>query len=72
MKITLQASIIMSAIFAMVCLAVAINGFTSLGDIADAEQRAAGLGYAWFWTFLGVVALAFGALGVWLMRTHKE
>jgi hypothetical protein len=30
------------------------------------------LGFAWFWTFLGVIAVVFGALGIWIIRTHKE
>ena len=62
----------MCAIFSMVCFAVAINGFTSIGMIEDPALKADGLGYAWFWTFLGVVSLAFGGLGIWLLRTHKE
>jgi len=27
-------------------------------------------GYAWFWTFLGAVAVAFGALS-WMIKTGK-
>ena len=72
MKISAKMSIVMAAIFAGVCFSVAITGFTSLGDIADPAQRADGWGFAWFWTFLGVVGVAFGAVGVWILRTHKE
>jgi hypothetical protein len=49
-----------------------IAGFTSLGDIADPVQKADAVGFAWFWTFLGVIAVAFGTLGIWIIRTHRE
>ena len=71
MKITAQLSIILAAVFATICFGVAITGFASLGDIADPVQRADALGFAWFWTFLGAIAVVFGALGVWIVRTHK-
>ena len=72
MKISAQMSIALAAVFAAVCFGVAITGFTSLGDIADPAQRADGLGFAWFWTFLGMVAVVFGAIGVWMVKTHKD
>jgi hypothetical protein len=68
----MKLSLILSAVFAAICFAVAITGFSSLGDVADPAQRSDGEGFAWFWTFLGVVATAFGALGFWIMKTHKE
>ncbi len=72
MKITAKLSVILSAVFAGICFTVAITGFTSLGDITDPAQRADSVGFAWFWAFLGIVAIAFGAVGVWLVRTYKE
>ena len=72
MKISAKMSVIMAAIFAGICFSVAITGFISSGDIADPAQRADGYGFAWFWTFLGVIAVVFGGLGVWIIRTHKE
>ena len=65
-------TVIMAAIFAAVCFGVAITGFTSLGDIADATQKADAKGFAWFWTFLGTVASVFGLLALWMVRTHKD
>ena len=65
-------SVVFAAIFAAVCYGVAVNGFMSLGDIADPAQRADGLGFAWFWMFLGTVAVAFGAVGIWISRTQEE
>jgi len=71
-KISAKLSIVIATIFATICFGVAITGFTSIGDIADPVQRADGLGFAWFWTFLGAIAVAFGALGVWIVKTHKD
>ena len=67
----MQLSMILSAVFAVVCLGVAITGFTSLGDIQDPIQLADAKGFAWFWTFLGGVAIAFGLLAWWLIGTQK-
>ena len=72
MKISAKMSVIMAAIFAAVCYGVALTGFTSLGDIADEAQKADALGFAWFWAFLGTVGVVFGALGLWIIRTHRE
>jgi hypothetical protein len=72
MKFSLRATIIVAAIFAAVCLSVAITGFTSLGDMADPTQIADAKGFAWFWTFLASVAIAFGLLAWWLARRHGE
>lgn len=67
----MKMSVIASAIFAVICYGVAITGFSGLGDITDPAQRSDGEGFAWFWIFLGVVATVFGALGFWVMKTHK-
>ena len=67
----MKMTVIISAVFAVVCFGVAITGFFSLDAIADAKQRDDGRGFAWFWTFLGVVATFFGTLGWWIMRAQK-
>jgi len=71
-KISMRLSVILSVIFAAICFGVAITGFSSLGDIADAAQRDDGRGFAWFWAFLGSVGAAFALLGFWFLKTHKE
>jgi hypothetical protein len=71
MKISAKMSVILAAIFATICFAVAITGFGSLGDIVDPQQKSDAWGYAWFWTFLGIVAVLFGALGIWIVKTHE-
>jgi hypothetical protein len=64
-------TMVIAAVFAVVCLGVAITGFTSLGDIADPAQAADARGFAWFWTFLAGVAIALGLLSWWIVRTQR-
>ena len=70
--ITAKLSVIIAAIFAIVCFSVAITGFVSLPEVTDATKKADGLGFAWFWTFLGSIAVVFGAVGVWIAKTSKD
>ena len=72
MKISVQMTMVFAAIFTAICLSVAITGFTSLGDIGDPTEIADAKGFAWFWTFLGSVAGAFGLLAWWIARTQTE
>ena len=71
MKVSMQAAMILSAVFAIVCLGVAFTGFTSFDEIQDPAQMSDAKGFAWFWTFLGCVAIGFGLLAWWLIRTQK-
>jgi len=71
LKLSIQMTMVVAVIFAIVCLSVAITGFASLGDIADPAQAADARGFAWFWTFLASVAIALGLLAWWLARTQK-
>ena len=72
MKLSLQATMVIAAIFAVVCFGVAIPGFTSLGDITDPTQAADAWGFAWFWTFLACVAIALGLLAWWMAHTQED
>ena len=72
MKLSAQMTLVVAVIFAVAAFAVAITGFTSLGNISDAAQLADARGYAWFWTFLGVIATAFALVSWWMVRTHKD
>ena len=65
-------TIVIAAIFAIVCFSVAFTGFSSSGDLTDPTQKADAIGFAWFWTFLGSVGVAFGAVSVWIVRTQKN
>ena len=72
MKITAKFSVIIAAVFAVMCFGVAITGFNALEGIIDPVQLADAKGFAWFWVFLGGVAVVFGAVGIWLVKTEKE
>jgi hypothetical protein len=72
MKFSIQTTTIAAAIFAAVCLAFAIRGFSSLGDLTDPAQIADAKGFAWFWTFLASVAIVLGVLAWWLTRKEGE
>ena len=61
-----------AAIFAGICLAVALTGFSSLGDITDPTEAADAKGFAWFWTFLASMAIGLGLLAWWVSRSHRE
>jgi len=69
MKISAQLSVIMAVVFGVFCFGFAITGFSSLGEITDPAQRADASGFAWFWAFLGSIAVVFGAVGVWMMKS---
>jgi hypothetical protein len=71
MKLSLRATMIAAAIFAAICLGVAITGFTSLGNLTDPQAIEDAKGFAWFWAFLGSVALALGLLA-WRMTPPSE
>lgn len=70
MKISAQVAVWLCAAFALVCLGFAYNGFTGLHADMDDATREATMGYAWFWTFLGTVAVVFGVLS-WLIKEGK-
>jgi hypothetical protein len=72
MRISLQATMIIAAVFAVVSLGFAINGFTSLGELQDATQIADARGFAWFWTFLASVAIVLGLASWWIARKQRE
>jgi len=65
-------TIVIAAIFAAVCFCVAGFVLSGVGEMTDPAQIADARGYAMFWTFLGVVAAAMGALSVWIVRTQKD
>ena len=68
MKLSLQTTIWAGIIFAIACLAVAVTGFNSLGEIADPVQQADARGFAWFWMFLAAICAGLSALAWWMVR----
>ena len=71
MNISLRLAMMMAAIFGAVSLAFAIAGFMGLADIADPTQASDARGFAWFWTFLGTVAICLGVLAWWIERSQR-
>lgn len=72
MKFSAQITMVMAAIFTVVCYAVAIQGFASLSGITDPTVLSDSTGYAWFWTFLGSIAAAMGVVSWWIAKTEKN
>ena len=72
MRISIQLTLVMAAIFAGVCFFVAYTGFSSLGAMTDPVQISDSKGFAWFWTALGVVALVFGGISLWILRSQGK
>ena len=68
MRISAQIGLVISVIFTLVCLGVAVTGFTSLDGIPDPVQKSDARGFAWFYTFLAAVGVVFGVLTWWAMR----
>jgi hypothetical protein len=65
-------TIVIAAFFAIICYGVAITGFSAIGEIADPAQAADAKGFAWFWAFLGTVAVVLGAVSLWIVRTPNS
>lgn len=72
MKFSAQMNTWIAAVFAVICYGVALTGFSSIGDMTDPVQVADARGFAWFWAFLGTVAVALGAASMWIVRTQKN
>jgi hypothetical protein len=71
-KITAHLALIIAAVFSLICFGVAIQGFTSLGEIADPVQLSDAKGFAGFWAFLGLVGVACGVGSHRIARAEKE
>ena len=70
MKISAQLAVWLCAVFALVCAGIALSGFSGATSMTDAAEHELSLGYAWFWSFLALVAAVFGVLS-WLIQKGK-
>ena len=70
MKVSAAVAVWMCGVFALICFGFAFSGFSALETLTDEAQRELSRGYAWFWTFLCVVALVFGALS-WMIKEGR-
>jgi hypothetical protein len=68
MKVTAQFGMVLSIVFALLCLYVAFDGFSHLDALTDETQRADGRGYAYFWLFLGMIAVACALASRWIVK----
>jgi hypothetical protein len=71
MRLSLRATMLAAAIFAAICLGVAATGFMSLGSLTDPKAIEDAKGFAWFWAFLGSIALALGLLA-WRITPRSD
>ena len=62
----------LGVVFALVCFGVGVQGFMSLDELTDAKTRSDALGFAWFWTGLGIVGVVFGIVSWWIMKGERE
>jgi hypothetical protein len=72
MKITAQFAMWSSIVFAAFCIGVALNGFSQLDTITDEATRADGRGYAFFWLFLGMIAVGCALASRWLVKRGDD
>ena len=68
MKISAHFALWSSVVFAIVCLYIGFNGLSSVDAVADEAARADARGYAYFWLFLGAVAIASALASWWIVR----
>jgi hypothetical protein len=72
MKLSMQMMFWLSLVFAALCLSYAYFGFSSIDATMTEDVQDASRGYAWFWTFLGVIGLVLAGLGRWLQREPPQ
>jgi len=68
MKLSAQLVFWVALAFAAFCLVYAFLGFSAADPEMSEELREASRGYAWFWTFLGVIGIVLAALARWMQR----
>ena len=71
MKLSAQMTMVIGALFAVICFAVAIRGFMALGEITDPQVASDTQGFSLFWAFLGAVGATFSGVSWWIARTEK-
>ena len=71
LQISAKVGALVSIVFAAICLWFALDGFSSPGDVADAESISGGREFAWFWAFLALVGFAIAWLS-WTLGARKD
>jgi hypothetical protein len=62
MRLGMHMTLWASLVFAAICFAVGVHGLWSLRAATDEALRADAHGFAWFWLFLGAIALLMALL----------
>ena len=70
MKVTAHFALWGSLVFAVLCIAYAGFGFSTIDTSMSDELRADARGYAWFWMFLGGIGAVIAVIS-WLMLRGK-
>jgi hypothetical protein len=68
MKISAQFAMWSSIVFGVICLYVGFDGLSNVDAMADAAARSDARGYAFFWLFLGAVAVACALVSWWIVK----
>ena len=71
MKISAQFGMWFSLVFAVLCLCLALDVFSSLASLTVQTQRADSRGFAYFWLFLGMVSVACALLSRWIVKREE-
>jgi hypothetical protein len=59
-------------VFALLCIGFAINGFSQIDAMADEAARSDARGFAYFFLFLGAVAVASAIVSWRIIRRETE
>ena len=71
MKISAQVAMWGAIVLALFCLGYAFSGFSSLDSVTDDVARADARGFAYFWLFLGGVAVGIALLSHWMGKRSE-
>jgi hypothetical protein len=72
MKLSAQMMFWASLVFAALCVAYALFGFSSIDAGMPAQQQTDSRGYVWFWTFMGLIGLALAVVAQWMIRNPPD
>ncbi|HET9047281.1 MAG TPA: hypothetical protein VFO33_10010 [Casimicrobiaceae bacterium] len=72
MRISAHFALWGAIVFALVCLYVAWDGFSSLDGLTNPQAREDARGFAWFWLFLAGVGGLAGVASWWILRSSAD
>ncbi len=69
MKLSAQMALVISILFAALCLGYALYGWVQMGDMPVGPERDEARGYIWYWAFLGAVGVVSAIISWWMIKT---